>query len=219
MSVTESFFPRFASPHAKLDFTLPAIWASGLLLIDCLQPGVTLTEALRDVQAVVFKMDDRNMIPLAGFLSNLGILAWMAASAVTGFAAMMATRARHTRMLAALSVLSLALTLDDFFIIHERVGPILLGIPEKLFFLTYGSALIAIVALYFREIRQMAGGLLLVASMFFTTSVAVDAFYLLSGVAHRLLEDGAKLFGIAYWCAFCGRLAWAALRSETAAEA
>ncbi len=218
MSVSE-FPTRVSVPRTpSWIFAIPAIWASGLLLIACLQPWITLTEALRDVQAVVFKMEDRNMIPLAGFLSNVGILTWMTASAVTGFAATMTTTKRHAVMLAALSVLTLVLTLDDFFIIHERVGPLMLGIPEKLFFLTYGLALIAIVCVFFRDIRRMAGGLLVLAAMFFFVSVAVDAFYILSGVAHRLLEDGAKLFGIAYWCAFCWRLSWASLKAENATD-
>ena len=195
-------------------FALPAICASFLLLLAFLQPWITLTEALRDVQAVVFKMEDRNTIPLAGFLSNFGIMAWVASSAVAGFAATMAATKRTSVMLGALAVLSLVLAVDDFFIIHERVGPILLGIPEKLFFLTYVASLLTIIVVFFTEIRRMAGGLLVVAAVFFVVSLTTDVFYLLDGVPHRILEDGAKLFGIAYWLTFCWRLSWVALHSE-----
>ncbi len=218
MYVSESLTAVAVPRTPSWIFALPAILAAFFLLIACLQPWITLTEALRDVQATVFKMEDRNLIPLAGFLSNFGIMTWMASCAMAGFAATMAGNRRHIVMLGSLSVLSLVLAVDDFFIIHERVGPLMLGIPEKLFFLTYVSALLVIIVVFFHEIRRMAGGLLVIAGVFFCVSMAADVFYLLDGVAHRLLEDGAKLFGIAYWCAFCWRLSWVALKSVSVVQ-
>ncbi|WP_299842981.1 hypothetical protein [uncultured Roseovarius sp.] len=193
---------------------LPAICAATLILIAAVQPWITLTQAFRDVQAVVYKIENRDLIPLAGFLSNFGIMAWVATFAISGFSALMIRSKRQTVLLGSLSILTLVLALDDFFIIHERVGPKNLGIPEKLFFLTYGLSAIAIVIAFFKDIRDMAGDLLLIAFICFFTSVTVDAFYILDGVPHRLLEDGAKLVGIAYWCAFCSRLAWCSLEAD-----
>ena len=130
---------------------LPAICAATLILIAAVQPWITLTQAFRDVQAVVYKIENRDLIPLAGFLSNFGIMAWVATFAISGFSALMIRSKRQTVLLGSLSILTLVLALDDFFIIHERVGPKNLGIPEKLFFLTYGLSAIAIVIAFFKR--------------------------------------------------------------------
>lgn len=151
----------------------------------------------------------------AGFLSNVGVLFWMASATVTAFgAAMVANRpgaARAQTFLIALTLLSGAFCLDDFFVLHERIP-----IKEKYFFLSYALFLAAILVL-FRDLLDRASTVhLVLAGGFFALSLGIDwrqnmiEAYL--GGVRILLEDGAKFLGAVFWLNFSWTFSAAQIR-------
>ena len=133
----------------------PSLWALGLILLALLQPWVTLDEAFRDTQLIAFKLKDSNLIPLAGFVSNFGIMAWVAGGAIAGFTATMLEVGPFKGLLNALAMLTFCLALDDFFVLHERVGPRFFGINELAFFVAYAAAFLAILSRYRDALLQV----------------------------------------------------------------
>ena len=98
------------------------------------------------------------------------------------------------------------LCLDDLFLLHEKVLPRLLQLPEWITMPAYG--LIA-AALAWRARRVIMGhnpGLLILALLLLGLSAVVDQLPKLSPSlilpGHSLIEDGAKLAGILTWLAF-----------------
>ncbi|WP_171125582.1 MULTISPECIES: hypothetical protein [unclassified Ruegeria] len=141
----------------------------------------------------------------AGFLSNMGVLFWMASATVTAFGFALLSGSPHTmasrRFLLALTFLSTAFCLDDFFLLHER-----LPIGEKFFFGGYALFLAGTVVLYRRHLGRLASIHLVIAGLFFMTSIGIDFFqksiqvYL--GQYRILFEDGAKFLGAVFWLNF-----------------
>ncbi|MBO1750941.1 hypothetical protein J4G33_03905 [Actinotalea sp. BY-33] len=138
--------------------------------------------------------------PFIGFLSQIGIFVWAGTAAIALFAAASgvgpATR-RLRALLAATGTLTLVLALDDLFLLHEAVLP-MIGIPELVTFAGYGVACAAIALGFWREILACRRGLLLMAGLFLGASVGLDLIDP-AGIDPYLWEDGAKLVGLVAW--------------------
>lgn len=144
-----------------------------------------------------------------GFLSNIGILLWAAAAAVCLFAVRLLGPGSHPvarRFLLASGAFTLLLTADDLFLLHERVVPNLLGVSELASMAVYGLLGGAYLAFFLPVIRRTRKVLLVLAIVFFGLSIAVDLFHP-PVPAYLLVEDGAKLVGIAAWLAYLTRAA------------
>lgn len=162
-------------------------------------------------------------IPLyAGAVSNLGILLWAAAAWVCGFAWLVLRRASAPVLPPAFllcgSLLSWLLLLDDFFLIHERWVPVMLGIEEKFVFAVYGMFILLYLGYWGSTLLRTEFLLLAVAFAGFFLSLAVDAIpdvvsYSIPQI--HFFEDGAKFAGIAGWAGYHVRTALLALRSLT----
>lgn len=159
----------------------------------------------RDVNAIA------NLHPLAGVLSNLGILLWCVAASIPLFAAAVIRNAAPKNKVWFLffsALLSGYLLFDDFFMFHEDLAYRYFGIDEIVVYAGIAiSALIYFVAFRRTILLQTRFGVLVLALGFLATSVILDVFevWLIEriGVGTQFfLEDGAKWLGIASWCSY-----------------
>ncbi|MGB5854351.1 MAG: hypothetical protein WBH20_03670 [Oceanisphaera sp.] len=147
--------------------------------------------------------------PLAGALSNLGLLLWCVTAAVCLFAAMLLYRIKERDSFLFLifsSLLSAYLLFDDLFLFHEVLGPQYVGINEKIIFVLLAVAVAVYLLVYRNIILQTRFIILLLALGFLSTSVLIDTvlgnLITQSGDWQFFIEDGAKWLGIACWCGY-----------------
>jgi hypothetical protein len=140
---------------------------------------------------------------LAGTLSNIGVILWIATGAVLLFTASLL--ARFSRPLGRspylwFGMFTLLLGIDDMFVIHEyaREWGGAVGLGELRLITLYGLAFLLLVVAFRSFVAQTTFWLLPVAGAFFASSVFFDFVF------HDwdLLEDGPKLFGIGTWAVF-----------------
>jgi hypothetical protein len=153
-----------------------------------------------------------------GLLSQLGVLLWCTAAAVTLFASRLLV-ARDSdgtpaAYLGALGVVTVVLMFDDRFMIHELVGPVFLGIPELALYSFYALALGATLLVFRRHIvDRTASPLLAIALGCFGASTLIDVLPLRT--IGTDVEDGMKLTGILAYAYYCVTTAAAALNRTT----
>ena len=155
-----------------------------------------------------------------GAVSYVGILLWTAAAAVCLFARKLLSHVDDVEVrgfLLASALLSAVLGLDDLFMLHDSVAPMYLGVSEKVVVLGYGVLALGYVARFRGMVWRTAYFPLVVAGGFFALSVGVDALDV-DDTRFLLVEDGAKLAGIAGWFSYLAHIAGEALRSSLAAR-
>lgn len=140
----------------------------------------------------------------SGFLSQVGILIWSAAASICFFCAKRLWHTRAERELKRFLVVSGAFTLwlalDDMFLLHETVFP-LIGIPQNIVLGSYIILTLAYLFAFRRAIGETNFLLLAVSLSFFAVSVTLDVF---KPFKHSLtfFEEGAKLIGIVAWTVY-----------------
>lgn len=173
--------------------------------------GVDVTRLMRDPLVVA------GAPALTGFVSNLGVLLWSAAAGACFVAALGLRRRAGGRVraefFAAAGGLTTILVLDDLYQLHEEVIPGLFGRGETLAMLAYVLLTMAFVLRYRRTLLAGEYPLLVVAGGAFAVSIGIDYVGLIGidpeslGSAGQVVEDGAKLTGIALWLAYFVRAA------------
>lgn len=140
-----------------------------------------------------------------GILSNVGILLWCSTAAITLFACALALSTRTVRsdiaFFAAAGLFTGWLMLDDFFLVHEDVFPAF-GISQAV---TYGIYASLALVYFFASLLSsvvIRPRLLFVALFFLGLSTSLDVVLHSESRTHILLEDGAKILGIAAWTGF-----------------
>lgn len=191
-----------------------------LLLITWLSSEVPLQDLLRDTAIVA-------SVPFYyGFFSNLGILFWCASAVIPLFSAVVLFPVKQERATSAFllgfGLISLLLTLDDFFLLHEKVFPMFLRLSESRTYMLY-AALVIYALLRFRKVILKTNlKPLLLALLLFAMSLALDFMlpvvrdgkYWLKSGEKFLLEDGVKLLGITAWCFYLVNCSLAAVRRQ-----
>jgi hypothetical protein len=183
---------------------LPVLGLLGLAWIISANTDISIRQLMQDPTTVL-------EAPFyIGLVSNIGILLWAAAAATCLFIPTFLPRLinQETRLfLLASGLLTGLLLFDDFFLLHDEILPIHLGISGKL----YGIVYILLILLYLYRfqatILQSPYTILILALGFFATSAAVDLTHSLidnelAKSQTLLLEDGAKLMGVAHWLAY-----------------
>lgn len=168
--------------------------------------GVAVTTLTRDPVA------ELQGAPYTGIVSNLGVLLWAGAATLCLFAASQLRSGSEARRFFLFGgALTAALLVDDLFLLHEVVGPLYLGVPEKAVYL--GIGLLTLGFLYAcRSVILRTEPLLVMAALgLFGLSVVVDQILPLSVSTGLVVEDGAKLAGITLWLAYFTRAARRAL--------
>ncbi len=185
---------------ALLAVYLPVFGALFTLVVVSRQTGIPVSHFTRDPSAVM------EATFYVGALSNIGALLWCSAAAVCLFSFLVLRSDTRNREMALFLLCSGLITsmllVDDLFLLHERVFPWHLHIPEKAVLGVYGI----VVLLYFVRFRESILRtdflFLLLAFGFFALSIIVDRVPESVIPEHHLFEDGFKLFGIVSWWAY-----------------
>lgn len=161
--------------------------------------------------------------PLLGVVSNIGVLLWTAAAAVCLFTATLLhgrrAQCQCARFLLAAGLLTAWFALDDLFMLHEWLMPVVLGVPQPIVLMFYA----AMVGLFLAQFAVLIAGTdrlqLGLALAFFAASAAADqlpgAWFGAWGWLY-LLEDGCKLLGITGWSGYLSSVAASALQHQHA---
>lgn len=193
-----------------LILALPALFIAGVAV----QPWIDPADLLRDPLAVAELRQPECCKVYYGAVSNLGVLMWMGGAAVCLFAAAVIVtqglRPGAVVFLAAAGLLTGFLAIDDLFLVHENVLPAF-GVPEPVTYAAYGMLGLAYLATSWREILNHNVFLLAAGVVLLGTSVTIDWLVHSDHPLRIVLEDGAKLTGIAAWVGFHVTAAWALL--------
>lgn len=171
--------------------------------------GIPLETFTRDVFAVV-------LAPVyTGIVSNLGMLFWMAAATVCLFTAASTAPPAGSRnvredrehgMILFAGLFTFVLTMDDYFMVHEKIFPDMLGVPEKYIFLFYLVCMAAYLIRYFTCFLDGRVWVLAAGLAGFAGSMAIDSLYLLGDMFNEekmwrivVFENYFKLIGTACW--------------------
>lgn len=144
-----------------------------------------------------------------GILSTIGGLVWAGTAAVCFFSwAIIRKRpdsGESSSFLLAAAIVTLFLLVDDVFLGHEILYPRYLHIPEVVVYAGYGIVIAGFLAA-FRSVILRTDFLLLALSLIaFGSSIVADIIAELERLSIPgmfLLEDGAKMFGLASWAAY-----------------
>lgn len=188
---------------------LPAGLLLAILGIAAFGYGKDIGQFLREPQATA------GIHPLAGFVSNLGVLLWAASASVSLFAGTIVRRTGRGEaagFLISSGCLSAYLCGDEFFQIHEDLAKRYLGVEEAY---VYAAIVIAVLTYLVRYRHQILGTsyfMLILGIAFLGASLIVDAVFepFMQGLGQGriLIEDGAKLLGIAAWCSYTLRTSY-----------
>lgn len=191
----------------RLRWLLPSYGAAGLLLA-----AVAAGAHLSGTPPSRFTRDPAVLLdasPLLGLISHAGVLIWTATAAITLFTAVLLRGRNEERerwtFLAAAGLLTFWLMLDDLFLFHEWLFPEVLGVRTRIVFAAY----ILLCGLFLVRFGRLILGrtnypALALALILLAASVAVDILpeRWFQWDSLFLIEDGAKLLGIAGWFAY-----------------
>ena len=158
------------------------------------QRRIPLSAMTRDMAAIA------KVHPLTGVVSSVGILLWCATAAICLFGYnLLRERGAHQAagMLLWSGLLTVGLLVDDFFMFHEYLAPVHLGINEKVVLASYVCFNAAYLLRHRRLILAADFRLLAAALVLFAVSMLIDVTDV--GGWWNLAEDGCKLLGIASW--------------------
>lgn len=177
--------------------------------------GTPLSQLTRDPSAIT------NSNFYVGLLSNLGIMLWSATTAICLFGVSLLKHSKRyhqiTDFLLLSGILSLILTLDDTFLIHETVMPTYFHIPEEGIYLGYLIISIGFSIYFFRRILSTDYLLLIISLSFFGISIIVDTIFSYSDL-ETFIEDSFKFLGIVFWLAYFSRVVLVAVYDSFVGE-
>lgn len=157
--------------------------------------------------------------PYMGFLSQVGLFFWISAASICLFSGYILSKKQAEKRIQSFllwaGLFSLILAIDEAFLIHDFLFPVILRTAEHPLLLGYGVAL-ALLALKFKTIIKASYYPLLAASVAaFAGSLIIDRVP--SQSEYRIFaEDGLKLLGIICWLMYFGDTAAAALTKSLA---
>ncbi|MCR9241100.1 MAG: hypothetical protein NXH87_06950 [Rhodobiaceae bacterium] len=191
---------------ALVVYSVTLVPALILLAAAWYQPFVPIGELLRDSLLVAEVSQDCCHI-YYGAISNIGVLLWAAGTAILFFAALVVALIggqEHSHYVVQFGLggfLTMLLCIDDFFLVHDIVLP-KLGYSETLAYVVYAS-FAALYVWYARaEILGARWLMFLLSVGCLALSVKIDVFMNYDNDFRLLIEDGAKLIGIAAWLSF-----------------
>ena len=163
--------------------------------------GVDLSDLTRDAVAVV----DTHLY--VGALSTTGLMLWAATAGICllGARALSCSTGRRETVwfLFSAGLLTALLGLDDAFLLHERVFPTYLGLPQKGVYLCYIGMILGFLLFFFEKILRTDFVLLGVSLVFMAMSVGMDEFIIYSRF-ETFVEDSCKFVGIVFWLIYFG---------------
>lgn len=195
---------------------VPTLILLGAAVVVSIQADIPIARFTRDPAAIL----GRN--PFIGVLSNIGVLLWSACAGVCFFAAAVlrakAVKEEWPAFFLFAGLITAVLLMDDFFLLHERIGPRYLHIDERIIFSLYAVMVLGYLLRFRSWILRTDYLLLLFALGLFGLSLAVDRLPETMLPWHHLFEDGFKLLGIASWFGYFVTSAFRVVTSATVAE-
>lgn len=183
---------------------VPALVPLVLIVLFHLLADIEIAHMAQDITTI------GGLHPLSGFLSSMGILLWWASACIWFSAAWLhrqADRGQAAHFAVASGAFSAYLAADDLFLVHERLAPTYLLLPEKAIHLALGLALGWYLVRFRDSLLRPDAMTLIVGFVLLTLSVGIDVLSpqldsALNGWAY-LIEDGSKWLGITCWFGFC----------------
>lgn len=177
-------------------------WGFGLIVMIT----VALQSDERAAQLLLDPSQTSDLYWYSGLVSNVGILAWTIAAgagAAGAWICRLGGRVSAQRFLAAGSLVSSIMLIDDLLQLHSSLVPDITGLPKGIV-----ETIVALVAIrwmiqYRPEVRRTHQFLLVASVGALAVSILVDLV-----IAPRqtdfalLIEDGAKFFGVLAWAAY-----------------
>ena len=184
---------------------------------------ITLSYFTRDITSIA------HLPFFAGMVSQLGGLFWASTLAICVFTWFILKREDPAarRFLIQAAILTAILLFDDFFLLHEDIGPDYLGISERIIVLAYGLFAVFFLFSNFREILNSEYLILGLALLLFGLSVFMDGTHLenveqLKGLFNEqsstFLEDGFKFVGVITWLVYFSRYGYQKINSMIVAK-
>ena len=206
----QGFFPDFAAQIKRiipttLVISVMAVGSVGLLILISEKTYTPLWLLTREASEAMY------FPAYIGILSNLGGLTWMATTTICLFTVMLLHRSTTSfeikMFILSAGLLSLVITVDDMFRLHDQILLGLFGIREGFFYLLYLLTIMAFLGIFRRQIFQRDYLLLVAALLFFFLSrqMFIDIPYLDGSYASG---DILKYFGNMFWLAFFYRVAF-----------
>ena len=195
-------------------YLLTFIPCAALLFIAGFQSAVPIEYLTKD-PLVVAKLTEGDCCAVYfGLFSNIGILLWCGTAAICLFSALLTLSQngcwKGASPLIAAGLFTTWLMLDDMFLVHEKLLPEL-GVAEQVTYVFYACLAIMYFVAAWRTIIKHRASLLLISLFFLGTSVVIDSILHSESDLHVLVEDGAKILGIAAWAAFHVDMAFGSL--------
>lgn len=184
-----------------LAVVLPALLFYIISMLTLMSQGFGVIEILRD------PAQQSGESSFLGFLSNIGVFLWISATALSFFFVLsknILKNKKQKELLFLIGSLSFFLTIDDFFMIHDRF------IDQKIVYLTYAIFIAIIFIRHLKTIIKIDGFAFLLAGSFLGLSVFCDLIedktpYTYEQV--QVVEEGFKFIGAATWLYFVSRVA------------
>lgn len=178
------------------------VMLAGALFVLVVTSATVLIILQKDVSARMLMSDPAAFMDQPwwlGAFSNVGVLVLAASSGVWGVGAYLlyraGTRPPGRRFALVSAFLSVALTLDNTYMLHEQVFPHR-GIPELAIYALYAIAAIAYVAIFFRSWLQTEYLLLFASFVLFMLSVLLDS---VPQITSSSVEDVCGVAGMVFW--------------------
>lgn len=154
--------------------------------------------------------------PFVGFISNLGILFWCISASVCFFTAVTIQNIHDLQkkiyFLYCSGIITSILLLDDLFLLHEAVFPMVLKIPEKIVYLIYAIIIIYWILKFSKIIIETEWNLLFLSILFFGFSLIIDVFFDFERAI--FIEDAFKLLGIFSWLCYFLRVCFRVMNKK-----
>ncbi len=226
----DALVQRFIAPGERTYLPGP-VWALSiyavtlgpvLLLLAAVwfQPFVPLSELMQDSLLVAEESNDCCHI-YYGAVSNVGVLMWCGAAAIMFFTAIVLALIggescrRSVTQFTLGAVLTTLLCVDDFFLVHDIILP-KFGYSETVAYVVYAGIAGLYVAYARNEILAARWFMLVLSICCLALSVKIDVFMNYDNAFRLLIEDGAKLVGIAAWLSFHTEAAACTLQRQIA---
>jgi hypothetical protein len=218
--------------HLRLIFSLAALvlLAAFVLVYVDWQTTVHPTSLIQDPAFVA------QLPGYTGAISTFGILLWCAAAATSIFSGLllwsMPNARDRSRLLVNLGLITLVLTIDDEFLIHEeiasRIGAVLgvadsstlIKVLETGIYLVYFGWLLIVALKYLGSIRASTHVLLMLGLAGFGGSLVMDAIpnsavsFVLTPESSEAVEELLKLGGIVFWSAYLIQTGYVSIRQR-----
>lgn len=205
---------------------LVALYAFPILVL----AGVGAVYALLGIEPVNFMRDTAQVVnarPYIGLVSNLGAFFWCAAGTICLLTwTVLRGRQEHSdfsRFILCSGLFTMVLMVDDFFMVHDTILPVLFGMSEVVVFVFYIVAMPLGMFVFRATIVRTEYALLFIALGLLALSIATDAIpsviQNLIGNWRNLLEDGFKFLGIVGWFGYFSHTCFNRLKTALNARA